>query len=197
MFGDFSPPLDVVVGCGIDERHGKETNRWKEALILSFTAREFGNPDKARKMTTFCTMSVHILILLFTSLFLKSADYLICIKIWVSGFALLLRCEGGDTGQQTALNQAKTIPCKKRQRLVGRENFSGDWVKQKGWHRLLKYVRRQPFSDRLLEVFGDQTELQILRSCWGATHMCVCDHYQGSTSENSSKERFLSIRKTT
>lgn len=27
-------------------------------------------------------MSVHILILLFTSLFLKSADYLICIKIW-------------------------------------------------------------------------------------------------------------------
>lgn len=68
-------------------------------------------------------MSVHILILLFTSLFLKSADYLICIKIWVSGFALLLRCEGGDTGQQMALNQAKTIPCKKRQRLVGRENF--------------------------------------------------------------------------
>lgn len=54
----------------------------KKALILSFTDREFGNPDKARKMATFCTMSVHILILLFTSLFLKSADYLICIKIW-------------------------------------------------------------------------------------------------------------------
>lgn len=71
-------------------------------------------------------MSVHILILLFTSLFLKSADYLICIKILVSGFALLLRCEGGDTGQQMTLSQVKTIPCKKRQRLVGRENFSGD-----------------------------------------------------------------------
>lgn len=71
-------------------------------------------------------MSVHILILLFTSLFLKSADYLICIKVLVSGFALLLRCEGGDTGQQMTLSQAKTIPSKKRQRLVGRENFSGD-----------------------------------------------------------------------
>ena len=68
-------------------------------------------------------MSVHILILLFTSLFLKSADYLICIKILVSGFALLLRCEGGDTGQQMTLSQVKTIPCKKRQRLGEEKTF--------------------------------------------------------------------------
>lgn len=68
-------------------------------------------------------MSVHILILLFTSLFLKSADYLICIKIWVSGFALLLRCEDGDTGQQMALNQAKTIPCKNDRGLWEEKTF--------------------------------------------------------------------------
>lgn len=76
-------------------------------------------------------MSVHILILLFTSLFLKSADYLICIKIWVSGFALLLRCEGGDTGQQMALNQAKQYRAKNDRGLWEEKTFPETEVSKK------------------------------------------------------------------